>query len=610
MRAITTILGCCLALVVAGANAQPAGESWAQYRGDLSGTGYSTLDQINAANVGGLSLAWQYSLRSDEAEARDPNSQATPLVINNVMYVPAADRIVALDPVSGLELWRHQVNGDTPSRRGVAYWPGNDTVAPRLLYTRGNFLVAINAGSGAISEDFGQGGSVDLGVPYNSVPLVIGDTLIVGANTPRGAAGGIGNPRAYHARSGDKLWEFSAVAQPGEPGHDTWAGDSWVERLGANAWPFYFTVDTERELLFLPLAAPLPFPYGGDRAGANLYANSIVAVDVHSGDYRWHFQTIHHDLWDHDPPAPPTLFDIPAGNGRNAAVPALAVTTKSGYLYILNRETGEPVYAVEERPVPASEVPGEVSFPTQPIPAVIPPMARTAFAERDLVTAADTSAEHAAACQALLAAQGEVINQGAFTPWVYRAPGTQPRTTLLFPGLAGGPNWGGVAHDPDTGYLFVFSQDAGSFGWLEDAPADSPAPYVLRGPRPSGFDVAMGDSRWPCQQPPWGRLIAVDAANGSIAWMRPLGITAGLPAEKQNTGRPGRAGAIVTAGGVLFIAATDDGYFRALDVRSGATLWETDLGRQGNASPMTYLGHDNKQYVAIVTGDAVQVFSR
>ncbi|MEX2130048.1 MAG: PQQ-binding-like beta-propeller repeat protein, partial [Pseudohongiellaceae bacterium] len=199
-----------VSLTLSVANAQPAGIDWPQYRGDESGSGYSSLDQLNRDNVSELTLAWSYSLRSDAADAREPNSQATPIMVNNVMYVPAGDRIVALDPVSGMELWRHTVIGDPPSRRGVSYWPGNDTVAPRLMYTSGNFLVAINAASGAISEDFGQGGSVNLGIPYNSVPLVHEDVVIVGANTPRGASGGIGNPRAYHARSGAKLWEFDA----------------------------------------------------------------------------------------------------------------------------------------------------------------------------------------------------------------------------------------------------------------------------------------------------------------------------------------------------------------------------------------------------------------
>ena len=204
------------------------------------------------------------------------------------------------------------------------------------------------------------------------MPLVYRNVVVVGANNPPRSGGAPGNARAFDARSGARLWEFSSVAQPGTPGHDTWEGESWKGRFGANAWPFYFTLDEQRGLVFLPLASPIPGGYGGDRAGANLYGNSVVAVDIQTGAYKWHFQTIHHDLWDADPPAPPGLLDI-VRNGRR--VPAMALTTKSGYMYILNRETGQPIFGVEERPVPESDVPGERTFPTQPIPTKPPPLA-------------------------------------------------------------------------------------------------------------------------------------------------------------------------------------------------------------------------------------------
>jgi quinoprotein glucose dehydrogenase len=475
----------------------------------------------------------------------------------------------------------------------------------RVLFTAGSRLVAVDAASGARSPGFGENGEVDLGVPYNSVPLVVEDVVVVGANTPPGAIGGIGNARAYDARTGAKLWEFSSVPQPGTVGHDTWAGDSWRGRLGANAWPFYFTVDTELGLVYLPLASPIPGAYGGDRGGDNLFGNSVVAVDVRTGAYRWHFQTIHHDLWDADPPAPPVLFDVEIV-GRT--VHALGVTTKSGYLYILNRETGSPLHGVMERPVPASDVPGELASPTQPIPVMPPPVARVSYAPSDLVTADDTSPEHAAACAALVASVGEIVNEGPFTPWVYRRAGAAPRTTLLFPGLVGGPNWGGVAYDPASGHLFVFSQDVGSFGWMQDDPDGTPQPYQRSGPRPANFDVAMGDQRWPCQKPPWGRLVAVDPASGRVVWERPIGVTEGLPPERQNTGRPGRAGAIVTGGGLLFIAATDDARIRALEAATGRELWTDRLDSPGNANPMTYLGTDGRQYVVVTATDAVLAY--
>jgi quinoprotein glucose dehydrogenase len=258
--------------------------------------------------------------------------------------------------------------------------------------------------------------------------------------------------------------------------------------------------------------------------------------------------------------------------------------------------------------MPASEVPGEEAYPTQPIPVRPQPMARVSWTPADLVTADDTSPEHAAACSALVASVGEVVNLGAFTPWVYRPAGSPPRATLLFPGLVGGPNWGGPAHDPSTGHVYVFSQDVGTFGWMEDAALDSPVPYTRSGPRPAGFDVAMEGSRWPCQKPPWGRLVAVDATTGEVAWERPLGITEGLPDGRQETGRPGRAAAIVTAGGVLFIAATDDARFRALEAATGRELWVDPLDAQGNANPMTYEGADGHQYVALAATGQVLAY--
>src|SRR5262245_18490523 len=329
-------------------NREKPGIDWPMYRHDLTGSGYSPLTQIDEKNVAKLIKVWSYGLQSDAPPAAQPtgrggtggpNSEASPIVLNGVMYLPAANRIVALNPEDGKEIWRHAVSGGAPSRRGVAYWPGDGSNPPRIIFTAGRRLIALDAKSGAIVSSFGTNGEVDMVVPYNSVPLVYRNVVVVGANTPPGAIGGVGNPRAYDARTGAKVWEFSSVPQPGQPGHDTWEGDSWRKRLGVNAWPFYFTVDESRGMIYVPLASPIPGAYGGDRKGANLYGNSVVALDIQRGTYKWHFQTIHHDLWDADPPAPPSLFEI-AQNGRT--IPALALTTKSGYMYILNRETGRP----------------------------------------------------------------------------------------------------------------------------------------------------------------------------------------------------------------------------------------------------------------------------
>src|SRR4029077_4527624 len=292
---------------------------WPMYRHDRAGTGASPLTQIDAGNVARLRPAWTDGLASDTPAtgrgAAGPNSEATPIVVSGVMYLPAANRVVALDPQTGQERWRHVVTGGAPSRRGVAFWPGDGTMAARILVAAGRRLIALNAASGEIESRFGTNGEVDLVVPYNSVPLVYKNVVVVGANSPPGSIGGIGNPRAFDVRTGAKLWEFNAVPQPGEVGHDTWDGESWKDRLGVNAWPFYFTVDERRDLLYVPLASPVPDAYGGDREGADLFGNCVCALEIATGKYKWLFQTIHHDLWDHDPPAPPGLFDI-VRNGR------------------------------------------------------------------------------------------------------------------------------------------------------------------------------------------------------------------------------------------------------------------------------------------------------
>jgi quinoprotein glucose dehydrogenase len=487
----------------------------------------------------------------------------------------------------------------------VAHWSGGGD-PPRIIFTAGRRLIALDAATGAPAASFGANGEVDLIVPYNSVPLVYGNVIVVGANNPPGGARVPGNARAFDARSGEKLWEFSSVAQPGTVGNDTWEGESWKGRAGANAWPFYFTLDEERGLLFLPLASPVPGGYGGDRKGANLFGNSLVAVDVRTGAYKWHFQTIHHDLWDADPPAPPGLIGVTRSGKR---VPALAVTTKSGYMYILNRETGAPIFGVEERAVPASDVPGEAAFPTQPIPVKPPPLARTAYKPEDMVSGADTTPEHADTCRSLVAGNGGVYNAGPFTPWKYRESANAGPMSLVFPGGLGGPNWGGTASDPRTGYVYVATQDVGALGWVRKASEGSAAPFEKAAPRPPTFDVPIAGQSWPCQKPPWGRLIAVNASTGDFAWQVPLGITEGLPAGKQNTGRPVLAGPIATAGGVIFIASTDDNRFRALDAATGKQLWMTTLAQRGNADPMTYRGANGRQYVAIVATATLNVFA-
>jgi quinoprotein glucose dehydrogenase len=285
------------------------------------------------------------------------------------------------------------------------------------------------------------------------------------------------------------------------------------------------------------------------------------------------------------------------------------VTTKSGYLYILNRETGRPIFGVEERAVPKSDVPGEFAFPTQPIPVKPPALARVSYNAADLVTAADTTAEHAQACAELVEKVGGVYNAGPFTPWRYRAEGAPPATTLGFPGGLGGANWGGTALDPTSRFLLVATQDVGALGSIEKAKGGSGALFEKTTPGRATFDVRIGDANWPCQKPPWGRLTAINTSTGAFAWQVPLGVTDQLPAGKQNTGRPLLAGPIVTASGLVFIASTDDNRCRALEAKTGRELWVTRLERRGNADPITYQGVNGKQYVAVVATDTLMVYA-
>jgi quinoprotein glucose dehydrogenase len=323
---------------------------------------------------------------------------------------------------------------------------------------------------------------------------------------------------------------------------------------------------------------------------------------------KWYFQAVHHDTWDFDLPPSPSILDVTV-NGKR--IPIIAQTGKVGYMYILNRLTGEPVFGIREMPVPQSKVPGEQSSPTQPIPVKPPPFGRMSFKMEDLVTTADTTEEHAAACRDLVEKSGGVYNEGPFTPWVYRAEGAPPTSSVIFPGAIGGANWGGIAADPRLGYYFVFTNEYASLGWIEKQKEGSRVPYqqasILGGPFTSKFRWMRRDERgrvmeeesWPCQKPPWGRLTAVNAATGNFAWQVPLGVTDQLPEGKQHTGRIGTGGPIATAGGLIFIGATNDRRFRAIDSKTGKELWEIKLAGTATAVPISYQGKNGKQYVAI-----------
>jgi glucose dehydrogenase len=348
-------------------------------------------------------------------------------------------------------------------------------------------------------------------------------------------------------------------------------------------------------------------------------------VDAVTGKYKWHFQTVHHDLWDSDLPPAPSLIDI-VKDGKK--IPSLAQIGKAGWMFILDRTNGKPVFGVEERPVPQGDVPGEWYSPTQPFPLKPPPLARVSFKPEDMVTAEDTTPEHAKACQAMWEKNGGFYNAGPFTPWSLHEDGTPPKSAIQFPGGSGGTNWGGTAADPKTGYVFLSTHDGALTGWLEKKKPGanygrltegSNQPYdrgSVDGPGPyHGFSATVKDADgktvgiWPCQKPPWSRLIAVNANTGDIAWQTPLGLVEGLPEGKQNFGSSGSAGPLATAAGLVFIGATNDRRFRAFDSKTGQELWAAKLAKVANANPMTYQGKNGKQYVAIMATDTLTVFA-
>ncbi len=585
---------------------QQNSNEWPSYNHDLAGTRYSPLKQINTTNVAKLAEAWSYPLGLP--------SEATPIVVNGVLYLPVAKGVVALDSSTGKEVWRYELASGAASRRGVSYWPGDRKNQPRIFFTSGSKMIALSAETGKTDPGFGKGGEIDMGIPYASPPTIYKNLLIVGANVPEIQAPGLpGDTRAYDARTGAKVWDFHSVPHPGETGNTSWQEDSWKDRTGVNNWGFFMTLDDQRGILYSTYGSPASDFYGADRKGDDLFGNSLVALDANTGKLKWYFQAVHHDLWDFDLPPAPGLIDVTV-NGKK--IPILAQTGKTGYMYILNRVTGKPVFGIEEKPGPRSKVPGEQSSPTQPIPMKPPPLGRMSFKPEDLVTAADTTEEHARACRDLYERSGGLVNEGPFTPWVYRAPGEPPTSSVIFPGAIGGVNWGGTASDPTTGYVYAYSSEYGSIGWIQKMPEGSPVPYqqasILGDPIRSKFWArktdangrTLGESSWPCQKPPWGRLTAVNASTGEFAWQIPLGVTDELPEGKRNTGRVGEGGPIVTAGGLVFIGATNDRRFRAFDSRTGKLLWVVKLDSSAMSVPITYEGKDGKQYVAVVATGA------
>jgi glucose dehydrogenase len=597
---------------------------WPMYNRDLAGTRYSPLTQINRNNVSKLVEAWAYRLQPEGRALTSPSpaeifQEITPIVVNGILYMPAGNRVVALDPETGKEIWRYELQTGLASQRGLAYWPGDRNNPPRIIFTTGHKMMALNANTGKLDPGFGREGEVELTVAYAGAPTIYKNVLLIGSNFYGSgerhinpaldqAGGQITNSRAFDARTGKLLWEFHNIPHPGEPGNETWLNDSWKNRTGNNVWAFALTVDEQRGTVFMPVSEPGANFYGGDRPGINLFSDSIVALDAETGKLKWYFQTVHHELWDYNLPPAPGLVDI-VKDGKK--IPALAQVGKIGYMFILDRTTGKPVFGVEERSVAKGNVPGEWYSPTQPFPVKPPPIARVSFTKTDIVTAEDTTPEHAKACQELYNRLGGLYNAGPYTPWAYHEDGAKTQPSIIFPGFGGGVNWGGTATDPKSGYVFFATKDGPVVGWLEKNPKYTPGnseglvEYIRSGPGGS-FSAPIRDGKGrtlanvPCFKGPWARLIAVNANTGDFAWQVPLGLVESLPEGKQNMGSATSAGPIVTAGGLVFIGATYDSRFRAFDSQTGAELWVARLPYVATAVPVTYQGKSGKQYVAIV----------
>jgi len=670
-----------------------ASADWPAYLGDKNSSHYSSLKQINAKNVNRLQLAWTYHAGDGRADNRS-QIQCNPLIIDGVLYGTSPQlKLLALDAATGRELWRFDpfaASGDRSSagvNRGVAYW--SDGKDWRIMFTASHYLHAIDAATGKPVPTFGDGGRVDiqrdlgrdvskLYVIPTTPGIVFGNLLILGARVSEGPGPvAPGHIRAYDVRTGRLVWIFHTIPQPGEAGYETWPPDAWKYIGAANCWTG-MAVDEQRGIVFVPTGSAAFDFWGGNRLGQNLFADCLIALDAATGKRLWHYQFVHHDLWDRDLPAPPNLLTV-RHNGKK--IDAVAQVTKSGHVFVFNRETGEPLFPIEERPVPPSDLQGESTWPTQPLPAKPAPFARQIFSADEIT---DLSPESR---KAVLERFVKVRPHAQFMP-------PSREGTIIFPGFDGGAEWGGAAVDPQKGILYVNANEMPwilsmvetkakegvalssgqqiynqicvtchgvnrsgdparafpslvnigqkmkkadiiqlletgrgvmpSVGFLSTAQKDAVAGFLLgetSNDRVGGQESApegdvlgsepythTGYNRWldpkgyPAVKPPWGTLNAIDLNSGDYVWRTPLGEYQELTAQGiPPTGTENYGGPVVTAGGVIFIAASKDEMFRAFDQQTGKVLWQTKLPAGGYATPSTY-SVSGRQYVVIACG--------
>jgi glucose dehydrogenase len=544
---------------------------------------FSPLTQINEKNVGKLVRAWTFHTKDPKD---DTGSEGAPLVIDGVLYFDAGKNVFALDPVSGQQIWRFETKGTRP--RGLSYWPGDANAPPRIILgVAGSQMLALDAKSGKPADGFGVGGFVD-GVSPAAAPVIYHDLVISGENR-------VQSVRAFDARTGKLVWTFYTKAQPGEPGHETWLGSGWDAKFGTDVWSF-MTLDAVRGLVFVPIAPSGGTEYyGADRLGNSLYNDSLVALDANTGKLVWYQQLVHHDLWDFDVPAPPTLYDVKIGG---KIVPGVAEFSKQGSLFLFDRTNGKPIFGMEERPVAQSRVPGEQTSPTQPFPLKPPPLAPLSVSKSDIY---NLTPEHAAFCKDLWE-KNNLYNLGPFTPF-----GDDPNTmAIVSPGREGSANWSGVAFDPKLDYIFGTTDfNTAQIGRLVKTDKPGPNGSAYEKIYPGGgtrYNTRYWDPQtgWPCLNPPWAEMFAVNAKTGDIVWRVPFGTIDALAAKGfPHTGAPNTGSMIVTASGLIFIGATNDGRLRAFDARTGKRLWEEKIDASAHTIPVTYMGKDGKQYVVV-----------
>lgn len=661
-----------------------SGSDWSEYLGGPGRNHYSTLEHITPANVQQLEVAWEYHTR-DTGQI-----QCNPIIVNGTLYgMTATLQPFALEAATGKEIWRKKSEGadNLSTSRGLVYW--EDGEDKRILYTNGQWLFAVEAATGKPVSSFGDNGRTSLKaglgetaankmVISNTPGTVYEDLIIMPLRISEGADAALGHVQAFNIRTGELAWVFHTIPQPGEYGYDTWPKDAYknTEVGGANNWAG-MAIDRERGILYAPTGSAAFDFYGGNRLGSNLFANSLLALDAKTGKRLWHFQFVHHDILDRDPPAPPNLVTL-TRNGKK--VDAVAQVTKQGYVFVFDRETGEPLFPIEERPVPASDIPGEQAWPTQPFPTKPAPYARQEFKEEDLSPYAENRDE-------LIEKLQNSRSEGPFTP-------LSTNGTVIYPGLDGGAEWGGAAADPE-GILYVNSSEmawhislgssiakeeldklgaghrlyalnctpchgterkgnpASGFPSLEEIGSRREKEHVAnvitngKGMMPafsklsddeksalvaflfgeeksqpnipkepglgkesnqmlpyqiSGYDKFLDSKGYPAVRPPWGTLNAIDLNTGEYVWKVPYGEYAELTAKGvPQTGAESYGGPVVTASGLLFIAGTKDGKFRAYDKNNGKLLWETELPAAAFATPSTY-EVNGRQYVVVACG--------